>query len=212
MGMANLEIVLSFLSGGLVVKLLDWIQFSEGVRAQQRIEFLKQQVSDLYGPLYLLARQNLQLFELSTNIDAAYTAEYCDKNWSDDESTRKSISEEAKTTIEVKNRYTSLLIANTKAMCDVIRNCLWMSEADDRPHFETIIQDVTRIETELDGELRGALPFRIETALENIAFARDDVLKYLVAKYKAKREALDKASRSRWPWRSPSAGTRPRGA
>ena len=128
------EVIVSLvtgLCGGLLVKALDWLQFAQGFKTQQRAEFLKQQLANLYGPLYLLARENHYLCGMNQQIEK---------------------------------------------LRDVLREYLWMSDRTDRALLECVIEDMTRVDIELDISLRGRLPRRITREIDNIAFWREDVL------------------------------------
>ncbi len=71
-----IQLILSFLGGGVVVAILDWVRIIWSERKARRIEYARSQLQSLYGPLQFFTSQNAMLFELNDNFQKAYTKEY----------------------------------------------------------------------------------------------------------------------------------------
>lgn len=135
--------------------------------------------------------KNQQLNKLSGTVHTLLQQEYINVNWSHEESTQRTVSKEAIETIDVTNNYTRQVITNNRKMVSIIRDKFWMAEPDDYIHFDAMIEDITRIDIELDEELRGKLPLRIVLKQDRIHFTRGDTLNHLVDKFAQKRKKLD---------------------
>ena len=86
--MEILKLVFSFLGGGLVSGLITYWGTTRSERRKRRIENLKAELQDLYGPIRFLSLWNERLFSLSSSILNAYRAEYEGKEWSEEKSTQ----------------------------------------------------------------------------------------------------------------------------
>ncbi len=91
--MANntLNLIISFLGGGVVVAIFDWIRINKAEKRSRRLATLSEQLQNLYGPLYFFTSQNQRLFDLNDSILKAYQKEYVEEKWSKDEQTQKNL-------------------------------------------------------------------------------------------------------------------------
>jgi hypothetical protein len=83
-----IRIIGSFLGGGLVAAVGNWIHANRSARREKEIAWLQEQLRLLYGPLSFFAGQNEQLFMLTGNVQAAHQ-EHFTGQWSDDETDTK---------------------------------------------------------------------------------------------------------------------------
>src|SRR5688572_30068939 len=67
------RLVASFLGGGVVAAVGNWLHASRTARRQREIDRLREQLERLYGPLFFFTTQNQQLFLLNDKIHAAYS-------------------------------------------------------------------------------------------------------------------------------------------
>jgi hypothetical protein len=144
----------------------------------------------------LLARENQQLHRLSGSLHTLYQDLYCNIDWSED--SQKAIQKETTDTINISNQYTEQVVRNNRQMVNVIRTKFWMAEPDDYGHFDAILEDITRIDVELDEKLIGKLPLRVVLKQDKIYFTRGDALSHIMDKFEQKRRKLDETTRSRW--------------
>src|SRR6267142_3611809 len=96
--------VLSFLGGGVVAAIGNWIYASKSARRQSEMQYLLSQLQSLYGPLYFFTSQNEQLFKLYNDIHNAYSA-YFGRQRSQEPATQKALSTGAEATINLGNIY-----------------------------------------------------------------------------------------------------------
>lgn len=95
--------VMSFLGGGVAVAIGDWVHAAASARRQREVDYIKEQLRSLYGPLFFFTQQNESLLNLSKQVNAAYTAAFVDQDWSDDPQTQDPLKKEADATIELAN-------------------------------------------------------------------------------------------------------------
>lgn len=67
-GITILSIVVSFIGGGAVGALLNWLRAEKSEKRTRKIKYLEDQLNKLYGPLYFIISQSDKLFEIEKNI------------------------------------------------------------------------------------------------------------------------------------------------
>jgi hypothetical protein len=63
--------LLSFLGGGLVAAVGNWLHSSWSARRAREVEMLREQLRLVYGPLFFFTSQNEELFKLTDNVQNA---------------------------------------------------------------------------------------------------------------------------------------------
>ncbi len=103
------NLVFSFLGGGVVVAILNWVHAARAEIRNRRATIVSDQLNKLYGPLYFFTLQNDELFKVLGRFNEAYTAEYVVKKWSDEEGTREALRIQTSATIALMNTYIDLI-------------------------------------------------------------------------------------------------------
>ena len=85
------NLVFSFLGGGVVVTMLNWVHAARAEIRNRRATIVSDQLNKLYGPLFFFTLQNDELFKVLGRFNEAYTAPYVVKKWSDQEGTREAL-------------------------------------------------------------------------------------------------------------------------
>jgi hypothetical protein len=181
-----IRLLFSFLGGGLVAGILNWIRTNAADKKARRVERLTQQLMNLYGPLYFFTSQNEQMFNLSDQIHEAYTIEYAQPEWSQNEHTQAAVGEEARQTIDLANRYIAVVTDNNEKVIDKISNNYSYIDTDDTEIFQQFIVDYTRFKTEVSEEGITATPFRIYMRLGSISFMRPQFIERVRQKFHTK--------------------------
>jgi hypothetical protein len=75
----------SFIGGGFVVAMGNWVYSSWSARRAREVEMLREQVRLLHGPLCFFTSQNEELFKLTDNVQGARREFFEGKNWSNEE-------------------------------------------------------------------------------------------------------------------------------
>jgi len=185
-----IRLVFSFLGGGLVAGILAWVRTNRADRIGRRVAFLRAQIKHLYAPLHFFAAQNRSFFELNDKLNQAYTAEFVDKKWSNNEATQESIRRQADATLELANKYISLVTKNNDRILEILRENFAYIDDDDVDTFRRFLVDYTRMRTELDPEARLKTPSLIYKHVGEISFMRPEFIEQVESKFREKRKKL----------------------
>jgi hypothetical protein len=185
-----IRLVFSFLGGGLVAGILAWVRINRADRIGRRVAFLRAQIEHLYAPLHFFAAQNRSFFELNDKLNQAYTAEFVDKKWSNNKATQENIRRQADATLELANKYISLVTKNNDRILEILRDNFAYIDDDDVDTFRRFLVDYTRMRTELDPEARLKTPFLIYKHVGEISFMRPEFIEQVESKFREKRKKL----------------------
>jgi hypothetical protein len=203
-----IRVLFSFLGGGLIVALLDWFRSISAERVSRRVEFLSQQLQTMYGPLYFFATQNESICKLGSVIHNAYTEEYCKPNWSQDKDTQINLDKETRTTLDIGNRYTEVMINNNDRMVEILVANYALIDPEDADVFQEFLVDVLRNKTEAGDKPGCETPRRIYAHLGDIAFYRSTYGDRIKQRFSEKTSELARwrrVGKFRWPWPRPKA-------
>jgi hypothetical protein len=181
-----LRLIFSFLGGGVVVGIMNWLKAIHSDKITRKVEYLTKQITNLYGPLYSFTSQNKQLFDLYRKLHGAYTKEYVQKNWPEDERTQKAIREEAMKTIDTANKYIEVVRSNNDRVVDIITSNFAYIDQDDIEIFNEFILDHTRLKTEINEDGKMDTPLMIYMHIEEISYMRPQFIKRVMQKFHAK--------------------------
>lgn len=167
-----IRFVASFLGGGIVAVILNWLREAWSEESKRRKARLRDQLERLYGPLYFHASQNDDLFGLVKNYHSAYDAEYSSKNWSQSEQTQKNLKKATHATIELANNYVATAVENSAIMGDILRSNYAYIDPEDEEIFRQFVLDQARLKQEFPSEGPMKTPFRIYKRLGEVSFMR----------------------------------------
>jgi hypothetical protein len=194
----TIRLFVGFLGGGLIGAILNWLHNALNLRITRQSDYLSRQLNDLYGPLYFFASQNEKLHDLTVTMNAAYTKEYCDKEWSTDKSTTDSLSKETTATIDISNEYTQVMCRNNEKMAEILTKNYALIDQDDSALFQEIVLLSLRNRIEF-GSGTLAVPPRIYEHMGNISFYRSDWATRIRDRFREKSTALADL-RLAWWW------------
>ena len=182
--------ILSFLGGGFVVAVGNWVTAAWSSRKQQEIIEIRDQVRSLYGPLHFFCSQNKRLVELSGTIHDAYKREFIDKRWSSEATTQERLKGQEETTIDLSNAYIARVLKNNEHVMHIMETQWHLLEPDDVDVFSEFQIDYVRHQEEY-GE-RGSLrtPDAIYKALGHVALVRPKLIDHVESKFNQKRTRL----------------------
>jgi hypothetical protein len=185
-----LNLIFSFLGGGLVVGILDWLRSSISEKTSRRIQDLQDQIRHLYGPLYFFTSQNENLFKLNKNFNEAYTAEYSSKEWSDDEHTQKTLDKETSNTLDIANEYIEIVKNNNEKVISILTEKYTFIDHEDVEVFQRFVVDHTRLKTEISENGKRTIPLRIYRRIGDISIMRPEFMERVENKFHQKRNEL----------------------
>lgn len=188
--------VVSFLGGGLVSAIGNWIHSTVSVHKQREVDHVKSQLQLLYGPLFFFTLQNEKLFELCRQFNSAYTKEFVSKNWSQDEHTQASIRTDADTTIDISNQYVRRIVANNERVMEILEKGWHLVDLDDIEELAKFQVDFTRFKTEVDGVSK--TPYTIYKAVGDVSYMRPSMINRVKQKVQTKEARLRNLMRPWW--------------
>lgn len=185
------EFVVSFLGGGLVVGLLNLWYSSRTERKRKRMEFVRAQLQELYGPLQFFTSCNAQFFKLTDKLNKAYKIEYIDKKYSEKYGTQERVGKRAEQTIELQNQYIYQVLENNKHIFDILTNHYSLIEPEDAEILALFIVDYTRHKTEIEKTGKLTTPLEIYEHLGDISFMRPEFIDAINDRFLKKKAELD---------------------
>ncbi len=184
------SMLVGLLGGGVIATAITmWSNWHIDRRAR-RIEHLRHQLQDLYGPLQFFASSNARLFELSKRFQDAYNKEYIQKEWSDAQETRERVRADAELTLEIANEYVELAIKNNEAVVGVLERGFALLEPDDTEVCSSFLVDFARLRVESDDEGTLRTPFEIYLQLGWFSFMPEEFIAAIDRTFKKKQSKL----------------------
>ena len=187
-----IRLIFSFLGGGIVVGIMEWIRLNSVEKKARRFNDLNNQLINLYGPLYFFTSQNEMLFKLNEKYDDAYKIEYEEPNWSDDKETNERIMEECQKTIEIKNSYISLVTENNNKILELLKNNYQFIDTNDIKIFQEFITDYTRFKKEIEEKGRLKTPFRIYKRIGSISYMKPELINCVAERFNSIKQEIKK--------------------
>jgi hypothetical protein len=184
--------VFSFLGGGIVVALLDWLRTNRLEKRAQKISALRIQLQDLYGPLYFFTSQNELLLKLNEKILEGYQEEYDSRGWSHDEATHETLKKEMEQTIDVANDYVGQVVKNNECILEILRNSYAHIDPDDVELFTQHVLNMNRLKFETGYQGGRSLPFSMLQRMGSISIIRSEFIERVRQKFTSKKREVDR--------------------
>ena len=189
--------VFSFLGGGFVAALGNWLHANRAAQTQQELTQLRDQLKFLYGPAYFLTQWNEQLFKLVAAVHGAYD-EFLDKEWSGEPGTQERVQKSGVNTLELGNAYVDKVIENNKNLLAILQDNWHLVDAEDIQDFSKFQVDCTRFATEVSTERYTMARSVIRGTLGDISFMRSALIRQVAKKVAAKQSRIDDLLRPWW--------------
>ncbi len=189
--MQAITLIVSFLGGGVVGALLNWIRAERADKKERKIKFLNDQIRELYGPLYYFVSQTEKLFELDDRLKKAYIDKYENKDFSSDVKTQEAIEEQMSKTLNVTNEYMKKVIENNIRIKEIFDRNYSLMDPDDLDIFLTFYEHYIRYNVEIDSAGRTITPVKIYKQVGNISFLKSEFIDKVKTKFLEKKNALD---------------------
>jgi hypothetical protein len=186
----TLQLIISFLGGGILVAFINWARTSRSERTTRKNEFLKEQITRVYGPLYFYVCLNESLFELNAKFHKAYKEHFSDQKWSKDPYSMENLRKEMGITLELANYYVGIVRDNNNKIVDLLRDNYSYIDPEDTEVFQQFIIDHLRMEKEFKKEEPLATPFEIYEKVGDISFSRNEFLELVKKKFTEKNKVI----------------------
>jgi len=181
---STISLLLSSILGGAVVALINWFRIERISAKERKINFLDEQVRNLYGRLYYYISQNERLFEIYNRYHVAYN-EYFNRGWN--EQTEK----DAKLTLAVANKYIHEIYNNNQKIKNTLDTNSSLIDPVDVEYFLLFYEHYTRLNIEIDDEGKSVLPPPIANKLGMISILNPEVIDGVKQKFLEKKKQLD---------------------
>lgn len=191
----TLNLIFSFLGGGVVVAIFDWIRINKAEKISRRLDLLNNQIRHLYGPLYFFTSQNEKCFELNDSILKAYRKEYVEEKFSKDPYTQENLKKEVMITLDIANAYVGLATQNNEKIIEILRDNYSFIDPEDVETFQQFAIDYYRLRTECDESGKLKTPLEIYMQVGEISFMRPDFIQKVKAKFNSKKTEIENMSR-----------------
>ena len=126
------EVLIALLSGAFSATCITVLYDYFKMKHQFKIDYVRKQIDHLYGPLNVILSHSSKSLENSEIILQAYDVYYSGNKWSHEESTQKSLNEDASRTIDISNEYVNIAAnANNEKIFEIIMNNYSYIDLDD---------------------------------------------------------------------------------
>ncbi len=186
----TLQLIISFLGGGILVALINWARTSRSEKMTRKYEFFKEQITKVYGPLHFFVGLNEALFALNDKFHKAYNEHFVNQNWSTDPQTRENLSKKIGATLEIANHYVRLTRDNNSKIVDLLRDNYAHIDPEDTEVFQHFIIDHLRMEREFETEKPLATPLEIYFKVGEISYSRREFMELVKKRFVDKNKAI----------------------
>ena len=184
------NLIFSFLGGGLVAGVVEWVRSTKSEARTRRAIMLSDQLKHLYGPLYFFTSQNAALFELSRSFHAAYSAVYVDQKFSDNPYTQASLDKDTSQTLSLANQYIETVKNNNERISELLISAYSYIDPEDAEFFRQFFIDYVRLRTEFDRDGNLLTPRMIYNRIGDISFMRPSFMERIQKQFEAKKREL----------------------
>jgi len=185
-----LNFIISFLGGGITAAILNWIRTSRSERNARKNEFIKEQLTKVYGPLFFFVELNEDLISLNGKLQKACTDYFGNTEWSRDSNTRQTLREESKATIELANEYARLVRVNNSKIVDLLRDNYAYIDPEDSEIFIQFIIDYFRMEREVNDQKPLKVPLELYSKIGEIFYSRQEFNELVKKKFVEKKNVI----------------------
>lgn len=185
-----LQLIISFLGGGILVALINWARTSKSERTSRKHDFVKEQITKVYGPLYFFVGITETLFTLNDKFHKAYNEHFVDQTWSTDPHTRENLRKKTDATLQIANHYVGIVRDNNSKIMDLLRENYAYIDPEDTEVFQQFIVDHLRMEREFKAEQPLETPFEIYLKVGEISYARKEFLGLVKKRFVKKNKAI----------------------
>ena len=170
---------------------MNWIREHRRDQITRRADFLKEQLRNLYGPLFHYLSYNREIFAFAGKISDVYKEVFCQREYPIDREAAEALEAQAINTINLGNEYVKLAMENNVKIEDVLVANFNYIDIDDLEMARLFRGDRMRARIELEKkEERPQIPFRVIYLLGTVIFYRDDFTKQIELKFHSKVQEL----------------------
>lgn len=192
--MRMIELTISFVSGGLVVALIEWYRAYRTSTYERRLQIIRDQLEKLYGPIFFFTSQNQECFAVSKKLHAALNSKKASIINKDGNCQSLLTIDEVKQTIDLSNEYIRLVTRNNDQIVDILKQSWSLVDAEDIDLFRKMIVDYTRLKVEVGVDGKMKTPFLVYPQVGDISFMRPEFMVRIEARVREKQDAIKKSA------------------
>ncbi|MBL0677609.1 hypothetical protein [Aeromonas dhakensis] len=182
-----LSYLMSFLGGGLVAAILNWLRVARSERRALKAARIREQLEKLYGPLFFVTSQAKKLHELSRRHSDAYRVKYIESQFGS--------REDWDSAIQVGNCYATELHNLAKEATKIMQNAYSHIEPKDSSVFQDVVIDALRLAVEREESGKIKVPIEIYQCVGNMYFFRENFIELVEIRFNEMRNELVRLER-----------------
>lgn len=182
------NLIVSFLGGGIVSAVINWIRSERADKKERKIKFLDDQLRNLYGPIYYFVSQSEKCFELHKSVLKSMDI-FFQQNWSNDDRTTEYNNSSAGKSLYIVNLYIKELNFNNQKIKEILDDNYSYIDPDDIEEFILFNEHYLRKSIEIDnGNL--IVPKEIYQQIGKISLFSTEFVEKIKLKFKSKKKEL----------------------
>lgn len=185
-----IELIISFVGGGLVVVLIEWYRAYRTSTHERRLQIIRDQLEKLYGPIFFFTSQNQECFAVSKKLHAALNSEKTSVVNKAGNCQSLLTMDEVKQTVDLSNEYVRLVTRNNDQIIDILKQAWSLVDAEDIDLFRQMIVDYTRLKVEVGADGKMKTPFLVYPQVGDISFMRPEFMERIESRVREKQDAL----------------------
>ena len=186
-----IQITISFVGGGVAGSFISVWSNLRVQKKSKRIEQIRLQLENFYGPITFLSNWNAKLLEIAGKFEKAYEAEFIQKQYSSNEFTQKAVRDLASETIKIENQYVQQTKTNNERIVLLLEKNYSFIDPDDVEIVSRFLIDYVRMKTEVTEE--GTItPRNIYQHLGGISFIHPDFINAMESRFRKLKNELHK--------------------
>ena len=192
--MRMMELIISFISGGLIVALIEWYRAHLASKTERRLQLTRDQIEKLYGPIFFFTSQNQECFRVCDRLLKSLDSDKA--NVVDKDGNRRSLLtiDEVKGIIGLSNEYIAVVKKNNDQIVDILKQSWSHADAEDIDLFRQMIVDYTRLKVEVDADGKTRTPLLVYPQIGEISFMRPEFMTRIEERVREKQDVLKKSA------------------
>jgi hypothetical protein len=170
-----IQLIVSFVGGGISASIISALSNHRTQKKNKRIEEIRLQLENLYGPITFLSLWNAKLLEIANNII---------------EASHGILPDELKQAIRLGNQYVDQTKENNEKIIMLLEKYYSLIDPNDVKIVLQFVTDYVRMKTEVTVE-KTLTPFQIYQKLGGISFIHPDFIKAMENHFLQLKKELD---------------------
>jgi urease gamma subunit len=199
MGEAMIEILKlvasAIIGGGIAGGILNWFLQRRDRQEERRIQTIRDQLQNLYAPVYFFTSQNEECFRLCNDLSTALDSDKLHTVNKDGHRRSHLTKEEVEDTINLSNDYVAIVKRDNEQIADLLRHNWAYVEQQDVEVFRQMMVDHIRLKTEFPDGKKMKIPFLVYREIGNVSFMRREFAERVRQRVEEKQRILEPEKR-----------------